>query len=105
VHAWCSVGEFLPVALFSGVLKAATDATADRCLAFDPAAKDNGSLLTHEACQGQLKLPYICEPTCTTATCPSTCVKNVKYMLQNLNQIIILQKFNRPLSPMPKERF
>jgi len=77
-YAWCSASELLlSMPIFSGFLKTAADAMVDRFLAFDPAAKDNTSMLTHENGLGQLKLPYICEPTCKTATCPSTCAKNV----------------------------
>jgi len=77
MYSWCSLGELLPMPIFSGFLKAAADAMADRYLAFDPAAKVNTSIMTHENGGGQLKLPYICEPTCKSASCPSTCAKNV----------------------------
>jgi len=81
VYAWCSLDELLPSWIFSGFLKSAADAMADRYLAFDPGAKDNSSMLTHENGGGQLKLPYICEPTCRTASCPTTCAKNVQFSL------------------------
>jgi len=68
----------MAMASFSDYLKVAVDATADRCLALDAAAKDNSSLLAHVGCSDDVKLPYICEPSCKTASCPATCVKNVE---------------------------
>jgi len=67
----------MALASFSDYLRVAADAMANRCLSFDLAAKDNSSMLAHVGCEDANKLPYICEPSCKTASCPATCVKNV----------------------------
>jgi hypothetical protein len=76
-------------------MKAATDSLIERCLVFNPAGNDNATLLAHEGCTDDKKLPYICEPTCKAASCPTTCTKNVLCfefkVLRFIKQFILLE--------------
>jgi len=77
LYSWCATDESLPLALFSGYMRASSDAAAERCLVFEPAGNNTSTLLSHEGCTDDKKLPYICEPTCKAASCPAACDANV----------------------------
>jgi len=89
VYGWWSGKELMSLAPFAGFMKAAADAKAERCLVFKPDAKENASLISHEKCTNDIKLPYICEPSCKAANCPATCVKTVKIYLFFLKEASI----------------
>lgn len=75
VFSWCALNTVVTTGLLTDYMKATTSMT-EPCLLFDPAGKDNSSILAHSDCAN--KMPYICEGNCTKPTCPSYCVKNVQ---------------------------
>jgi len=79
VYGWCSGKELMSLAPFAGFMRAAADARTERCLLFKPDPKENASLISHEKCANDVKLPFICEPSCKAASCPASCTKSVKF--------------------------
>jgi len=95
MYSWCSQNstEMLPT-LIKSFLKPSTNASHERCLAFNSTSKaDNSSALAHTSCAND-RLPFICELPCAGPTCPAalTCAKNVD--ICNIEHTVWNKKLN-----------
>jgi len=83
VYSWCSLNKTL---LLPALMKSFTKPSVkyqDRCLAFNASSStDNSSALARTSCT-ENSLPFICEPSSKSPTCPGAtiCVKNVKHLM------------------------
>jgi hypothetical protein len=81
VYSWCSqnASQLIIPDLIKSFLTPAANASQERCVALNTSStKDNSSALNLISCASE-QFPYICEPLCISATCPTAtnCAKNV----------------------------